>query len=91
MPVQKYTALFFTVLTLATALPYPVSAQTGPALTSLPEAGASEIDLLVQEILSQSQAPSVSIAIVLNGRIAYAKAYGPVSYTHLTLPTKRIV
>ena len=76
MPVQKTTALFFTVLTFATALLHPVSAQTGPALTSLSEAGASELDLLVQEILSQSQAPSVSIAIVLDGRIAYAKAYG---------------
>jgi len=43
---------------------------------SLPEALATKIDQCIEEVLEQTDAPSVSIAIVRDGRIAYTKAYG---------------
>ena len=37
---------------------------------------AADVDAIVAEWLSETQAPSVSIAIVQSGALAYAKAYG---------------
>ena len=42
----------------------------------LPAADARLIDESVQEWLSITKAPSVSVAVVVGGKIAYVKAYG---------------
>jgi CubicO group peptidase (beta-lactamase class C family) len=42
----------------------------------LPPAAAAKIDATVEKALADSGAPSVSIAVVKDGRIAYVKAYG---------------
>lgn len=52
----------------------PMQAQQAPQ--SFSDSLAAEIDQCVVEILDQSQAPSASIAIVRDARIAYVKAYG---------------
>ncbi len=42
----------------------------------LQRATAADVDAIVAEWLSETQAPSVSIAVVQSGALAYAKAYG---------------
>jgi D-alanyl-D-alanine carboxypeptidase len=42
----------------------------------VPSATAAKIDEIVAQVLSESGAPSVSIAIVQSGKIAFEKAYG---------------
>ena len=50
---------------------------TAPALAQpLTPAEASQIDQLVTHTLQQSGVPSASIAVVRDGRIVLAKAYG---------------
>jgi CubicO group peptidase (beta-lactamase class C family) len=51
------------------ALALPVAAQLPPAATA-------KIDAAAEKALADSGAPSVSIAVVKDGRIAYVKAYG---------------
>jgi D-alanyl-D-alanine carboxypeptidase len=54
-----------------------------PALAA-PDLAASQkarIDKIVTDALAKSQAPSASIAIVVNGKIAYLKAYGDAQLT----------
>src|SRR5579872_700469 len=46
----------------------------------LEQTQAAEVDTIVGEWLTQTQAPSVSIAMVADGTVSYAKAYG---YAHL--------
>ena len=43
---------------------------------TLPQAQATQIDALVKRVLSDTGVPSCSIAIVKDGKIAYANAYG---------------
>lgn len=47
-----------------------------PAAAQLPPGVAGKIDAAAQKALADSGAPSVSIAVVKDGRIAYANAYG---------------
>jgi D-alanyl-D-alanine carboxypeptidase len=42
----------------------------------LPPAEAQKIDGIVTKVLGETAAPSVSLAVVKDGQIAYAKAYG---------------
>jgi D-alanyl-D-alanine carboxypeptidase len=42
----------------------------------LPPATTAKIDAAAEQALADSGAPSVSIAVVQDGRIAYVKAYG---------------
>jgi len=42
----------------------------------LPPSTAEQVDALVQKELARTSTPSASIALVWNGQIAYAKAYG---------------
>ena len=42
----------------------------------LPPATTAKIDEAAQQALADSGAPSVSIAVVQDGRVAYVKAYG---------------
>jgi D-alanyl-D-alanine carboxypeptidase len=42
----------------------------------LPVATAAKIDEIATKTLTESGAPSLSIAVVQGGRVAYAKAYG---------------
>ena len=43
---------------------------------SLPEDAKTKVDAAVNQILSSTKVPSASIAIVMDGRIAYLQAYG---------------
>jgi D-alanyl-D-alanine carboxypeptidase len=51
-------------------------AQSTPAPAPLPEELKANIDAAVNQILSSTQVPSASLAIVKDGRIAYLQAYG---------------
>jgi len=48
----------------------------GRLAAQLPPATASKIDAAAEQALADSGAPSVSLAVVKDGRIAYVKAYG---------------
>jgi D-alanyl-D-alanine carboxypeptidase len=54
------------------------------AAGELEPATTAEVDTVVAEWLTETQAPSVSIAIVRNGALSYAKAYG---HAHLESAT----
>ena len=47
-----------------------------PVAGQLPPAATAKIDAAAEKALADSGAPSVSIAVVKDGRIAYVKAYG---------------
>ncbi len=49
---------------------------TLPAAAQLPPATTAKIDAIADKELAATGAPSVSIAVVADGRIAYLKAYG---------------
>ena len=51
-------------------------ASTALVAAELPSATAAKIDEIASKALAESGAPSVSLAIVQNGKIAYEKAYG---------------
>ncbi|HET8644021.1 MAG TPA: serine hydrolase domain-containing protein, partial [Vicinamibacteria bacterium] len=69
MRIRPATLAVLVVLSLAAA---PVS-RAGEALA--PEVRAA-IDAAVPEVLARTGAPSASIAVVKDGRIAYVQAYG---------------
>jgi D-alanyl-D-alanine carboxypeptidase len=48
----------------------------GPLAAQVPPAATAKIDAAAEKALADSGAPSVSIAVVKDGRIAYVKAYG---------------
>src|SRR5271154_3063787 len=48
----------------------------GPAAAQLPPETAAAIDTLVAKALSDTGTPAVSIAIVKDGKVAFARAYG---------------
>jgi CubicO group peptidase (beta-lactamase class C family) len=69
---SRTTALSFLALViLASAAPRPAAAQT-PIADTL----RTSIDAAVTDILAKTGAPSASIAVVIDGRIAYTHAYG---------------
>ena len=49
---------------------------TVPALAQLPDATQASIDAIVNSVLSETHVPAASIAIVKDGKMALAKAYG---------------
>ncbi len=51
-------------------------AASGSLHAQLPPAESQKIDAIVAQVLTESAAPSVSLAVVKDGKIAYAKAYG---------------
>jgi D-alanyl-D-alanine carboxypeptidase len=57
------------ILALATSLPWAASAQLAPDTSR-------SIDAIVEKALEDKSVPSVSLAIVKDGNLAYAKAYG---------------
>jgi len=57
--------LFCTILIAAS----PLNAQLPPATTA-------KIDAIAERALADTSAPSVSVAVVKDGKIAYVKAYG---------------
>src|SRR5450759_3891585 len=58
---------------LLVAFAGPIQAQTAaPADTAL----ARKIDAIANQVLQATGVPSASVAVVKNGRLAYAKAYG---------------
>ena len=54
----------------------PMSATSPQAVSSLPPATRTRIDSIVTAEMTARGAPSVSIAVVTNGTIVYANAYG---------------
>lgn len=60
----------------ATVLHLFAPAQSQPTPTKIADELATRIDQSVREVLDHAQAPSASIAVVLNGRVAYLNAYG---------------
>ena len=56
-------------------------------VAQLPQATAAKIDAAAEQALADSGAPSVSIAVVANGRIAYVKAYGKARVNPATAAT----
>jgi len=61
------------VAILASAAPAPAAAQT-PIADTL----RTSIDEAITDILAKTGAPSASIAVVVDGRIAYTQAYGKI-------------
>jgi D-alanyl-D-alanine carboxypeptidase len=64
-----------TVSALAAVLAAPLAAQTptpAPADTSL----ASRVDSVARQVLAATGVPSATVAVVRDGRLAYAQAYG---------------
>jgi CubicO group peptidase (beta-lactamase class C family) len=61
----------FAALTVGLALVLPAGASA-----ALPKATEAAIDAQAQAVLAKTGAPSASIAVVKDGRIAYLKAYG---------------
>lgn len=57
------------ILALASSIPWTASAQLAPGTLR-------SIDAIVDKALEDKSVPSVSLAIVANGNLAYAKAYG---------------
>jgi len=53
-----------------------VMAAAGSLNAQLPPAESQKIDAIVTQVLADSAAPSVSLAIVKDGKVAYIKAYG---------------
>ncbi|GIL38784.1 serine hydrolase domain-containing protein [Roseiterribacter gracilis] len=49
---------------------------TNASAYDLTDADRTKIDRTVENVLKQAQTPAASIAIVLDGKLAYAKAYG---------------
>ena len=82
---DSYTVLkrFFFIISLFLA---------APAATA--QVDTSVIDRRANSFMTQYEMTGLAVAVVENGETTFAKGYGetlPVSYTHLTLPTKRIV
>jgi CubicO group peptidase (beta-lactamase class C family) len=65
----RVTGVLGLVCVIATAL--PVMAQK-----SLPAATASGVDSAAADVLNSTGVPSASVAVVQDGKVAYAKAYG---------------
>jgi D-alanyl-D-alanine carboxypeptidase len=63
--------VFRTILLAVLTLPVPRYLRA-----QLPSATASRIDTITAQALAESGAPSVSMAVIKDGRIAYVKAYG---------------
>src|SRR5580693_6101469 len=61
------------VLAISAAMLFASANELG---ADVPSATAAKIDEIVAQVLSESGAPSVSIAIVQSGKIAFEKAYG---------------
>jgi len=59
----------------------------GRLAAQLPQATTAKIDAAAEQALADSGAPSVSIAVVVNGRIAYLKAYGKARLNPATVAT----
>jgi CubicO group peptidase (beta-lactamase class C family) len=55
---------------------FAVIAFAGSLAAQLPPATTAKIDVIADKALADSGAPSVSVAVVQDGQIAYAKAYG---------------
>ena len=53
-----------------------VASISGSLAGQLPQAAAGRIDAIATKALTDTQAPSVSIAILKDGKVAFAKAYG---------------
>ena len=46
-----------------------------------------KVDSLINDGISQHAFPGAQVLMYKDGKVRLHKAYGPVSYTHLTLPT----
>ena len=66
----RISVVFFTFLSVAAA------ATPCPAQATLPPAMQAAIDSAARDVLARTGAPSASIAVVRDGKIAYANAYG---------------
>lgn len=66
---DKSSTSLLCILALAATLPLPARAQLAPDT-------ARAIDAIVVKALEDKSVPSVSIAIVKNGKLAYTQAYG---------------
>jgi CubicO group peptidase (beta-lactamase class C family) len=69
-PMLRHCSLLFALLLVLAAAP------VARAQALLPPAMAAKIDKTVLEGVSRSGVPSASIAVVQDGRVVYAKAYG---------------
>jgi D-alanyl-D-alanine carboxypeptidase len=70
---RKRACLSLALILFASAEPSRVGAQAPAGIT---DALRTSIDTAVTDILSKTGAPSASIAVVVDGRIAYTHAYG---------------
>lgn len=61
---------------MCAALALLAHASAVTAQSSLPPEDAARIDRAAEEVLASTGAPSASIAVVRDGRLAYARAYG---------------
>lgn len=66
----------FAILLVAIVAIQPLSSASAQTPAMLPAATRAKIDSIVKQEMTARGAPSVSIAIVRNGAIAYANAYG---------------
>ena len=88
---KKYLWPFLILLLLffsATRLPY---AQEKTQTRADYSEALRLINVWLEAQRDYEQLPGMSAAIVDNQEVIFAQGYGPVSYTHLTLPTNREV
>ena len=67
--------------------PTNILPETSPTKVGISEKRLARIDAHLQKNVAEGNVPGVVALIARNGKVVYHKAYGPVSYTHLTLPT----
>lgn len=68
--IRRMRGLVLTILAVA------VASAPCPAQATLPAAMQASIDSAARDVLARTGAPSASVAVVRDGRIAYTKAYG---------------
>ncbi|HEY4100652.1 MAG TPA: serine hydrolase domain-containing protein [Gemmatimonadales bacterium] len=73
MPTSICRARYVLVAAAIAAAPHALLAQ---GVDSLPPDVAAKVAAAVQKVIADTKVPSASVGIVMNGRIAYARAFG---------------
>ena len=91
MPLRKPAFPFpllltFALFAVAASLPRPARANTSSSKSASDAALTAEIDTVAREVMAESKAPSISLAVVRDGAIFYAQAYGDARLTPEKVP-----
>jgi CubicO group peptidase (beta-lactamase class C family) len=73
MPIHRWTSRILSAAAAAQLLALPLAAQQAD---SLPTDVAARVTNAVHDVMARTGVPSASVGIVMNGRIAYVRAFG---------------